>query len=83
MMRAGELNEELYDDEELQLLETKKQINTDKKLIKEQHKLRANNKVFLHKPKLSEVKETLEEKGIEPEPLEERLRRKVEQKKRT
>lgn len=75
-MVPEEMEEEQMDDEEKKLWKARKEITSKRKLLKEEHKLRVNNAVHLHRPTVTDMKEDLgEKKGIDTTFLEERMKK--------
>ena len=78
-MFPEEMVEEEIDEEEKKLWRARKELTSKRKLLKEEHKLKANNSVHLHNPTLNDMKEDLgEKKGIDTTFLEERMKKRNE-----
>lgn len=66
--------EEDYEDEDPELLEAKKEITSKRAILKLKRKLKKNTRIHLHEPELEEVKENLQEKGIDTQNIENRVK---------
>ena len=72
MLGDEPIDEEMNEDEKA-MWRARKELIGKRKLIKEKHKLLANDDVVLHRPKKSEFQDTLEKKGVDTTFLDRRV----------